>query len=77
LQELYKCVFKRYDEHPETIPLPSRIIAGVRGFDDIVSLRSAGGGDITEQFIKTRGKQFCPEVVDAIVDVACRHYALR
>ncbi len=77
LQELYKSVFKRYDEHPGRIPLPSRIIAGVRGFDDIVSAHRAGGQDITEQFMETRGKQFCPEVVDAIVDVACRHYALR
>lgn len=77
LQELYKCIFKRYEQHPGRIPLPSRIIAGVRGFDDIVSTRKAGGSDLTDQFIETRGKQFCPDVVDAIVDVSCRHYALR
>lgn len=77
LHELYKGIYKRYDEHPSRIPLPSRIIAGVRGFDDIVSTRQEGCGDITEQFTQMRGNQFCPEVVDAIVDVACRHYALR
>ncbi len=77
LHELYKSIFKRYDEHPSRIPLPSRIIAGVRGFDDIVSAHKAGCRDITEKFMETRGKQFCPEVVDAISDVACKHYALR
>ncbi len=78
LHELYKSIFKRYDEHPHSkIPLPSRIVAGVRGFDDIVSARGTGCRDITEKFMEMRGKQFCPEVVDAIADVACRHYALR
>ncbi len=78
LQELYKSIFKRYDEQRHSrIPLPSRIIAGVRGFDDIVSAHRAGSREITEKFLETRGKEFCPEVVDAIVDVACRRYALR
>lgn len=77
LRELYTAVFERYDQHPDGIPLPSRIIAGVRGFDDIASLRRAGCRDLTAAFLKTRGAEYCPEVVDAIVDVACRHYALR
>jgi len=77
MQELYIGVFKRYDEHSDSIPLPSRIVAGVRGFDDLVTMRGCGGREITEPFMRTRGREFCPDVVEAIVDVACRHYALR
>lgn len=77
MKELYLGIFKRFDEQSDGIPLPSRIIAGVRGFDDIVSSGKAGFRDITERFVAKRGKEYCPDVVDAIVDVAIKHYALR
>lgn len=77
LQELYLGIFQPYKQQRDDIPLPSRIIAGVRGFDDIVSSGTVSFDDIAERFIMKREKEYCPTVVDAIVEVAGKHYALR
>lgn|GEM_PF-2338070 len=74
MQDLYLDIFKRYDAHKDTLSLASRIIAGVRGFDDIISSGTEGLDDITERLIKKKGKEYCPEVVDAIINVAGKHY---
>lgn len=74
IQDLYLDIFKRYDAHKDTLSLASRIIAGVRGFDDIISSGTEGFDDIKERLIKKKGKEYCPEVVDAIINVAGKHY---
>jgi HD-GYP domain-containing protein (c-di-GMP phosphodiesterase class II) len=74
MQDLYLDIFKRYDERQETLSLASRIIAGVRAFDDIVSSGTESFNDITERLIENKGKEYCPEVVDAIINVAGKHY---
>jgi len=72
---LYLDIFKRYDEWKDAIALPSRIIAVVIGFDDMVS----AGGSICYDGIKSRlnekrCSEYCPEVTDAILSVAAKHY---
>jgi len=74
MQDLYLDIFKRYDEHKDKLPLASRIIAAVRGFDDIVSSGKESVDHIAEQLNRKRGKEFCPKVVDAIINVAGKHY---
>jgi diguanylate cyclase (GGDEF)-like protein len=74
IQELYGNIFKRYDEYEDTLPLASCIVAGVRGFDDIISSGIENLSDITERLMSKSGKEYCPEVVDAIIHVAGKHY---
>lgn len=74
MQEVYLDVFKRYDQWYDALPLASRIIAGVRGFDDIVSSGTVSLDDITNRLVEMRGKKYCPRVVDAIIGVAGKAY---
>ncbi len=75
MQELYLDIHKRYDKWQDMLPLASRIIAGVRGFDDIISSGTESFGDVTKRLIEMRGKGYCPKVVDAIIHVAGKPYA--
>lgn len=75
-ESLYLDIFKRYDEWQDAIALPSRIVAGAKGFDDIVSAStSVKFKDIKAKFLEKRGGEYCPEVADAILAVAKKHYA--
>ena len=75
-ENLYLDIFKRYDEWQDAIALPSRIIAGTIGFDDIVFAdTSVKFKDIKAKFLEKRGGEYCPEVADAILTVARKHYA--
>ncbi len=75
LQDLYLDIFKRYDEWQDALTLSSCIVAGVRGFDDIVSAgHCVRFLDIKDRFIKKRGAEYCPRVVNAIIKIAGRHY---
>ena len=74
-EPLYLDIFKRYDEWQDAIALPSRIVAGAMGFDDIAtSAPNISFSQIKNRMIKKRGSLYCPDVVDAIMDVA-KHYA--
>ncbi len=73
---LYIDIFKRYDEWQDAIALPSRILAGAIGFDDITyTSPSVSFSQIKERFFLKRGKEYCPSVADAILAVAGKHYA--
>lgn len=74
MEEVYLDIFKRYDQWQDALSLASRIIAGVRGFDDIVSSNTVGFSDITKRLNDMRGKEYCPIVVDAIISVAGKAY---
>lgn len=75
LEDLYLDIFKRYDEWHDAIELPSRILAGVIGFDDIVSSCPAVSfRDIKDRFTQKSESEYCPGVVSAILSVAGKHY---
>ena len=75
-ETLYVDIFKRYDEWQDAIALPSRIIAATMGFDDIVSTSlQISFKQIKKKLSEMRGSQYCPDVVDAILAVAAKHYA--
>lgn len=73
---LYLDIFKRYDEWQDAIALPSRILAGAIGFDDLMSVSPrVSFSQIKERFQNKRSKEYCPYVADAILSVAKKHYA--
>ncbi len=72
---LYIDIFKRYDRWQDAIALPSRILAGVIEFDDLMSaFPDLSFSKIKEKFLEKRNKQCCPTVIDAILAVAEKHY---
>lgn len=73
---LYLDIFKRYDEWQDAIAMPSRILTGAIGFDDIMyACPKVSFSQIKENVLKKRGKEYCPLVADAILEVAGKHYA--
>ncbi len=74
MENLYADIFKRYDEWQEGISLPSRIVAGAIGFDDIsLSCGTVRIKNIIGYMESEKGLRYCPKVVDAIVKITNKH----
>jgi diguanylate cyclase (GGDEF)-like protein len=71
MEGLYMDVFKRYDEWQDAIALPSRIVAAVRGFDNLILKNGSASYRVLRSRLSCcKGKEYCPEVVTLLLDVA-------
>lgn len=71
MEDLYMDVFKRYDEWQDAIAIPSRIVAAVRGFDDLIQNNASTSFRVLRSRLSCRkGKEYCPEVVSLLLEVA-------
>ncbi len=75
MENLYADLYKRYDEWQDAIAVPSRIVAVVRGFDDLMLQNNRlTYKEMCQKMGGKRGNLYCPEMVDVLLEVARKYH---
>ncbi len=75
MENLYTDLYKRYDEWQDAIAVPSRIVAVVRGFDDLMLFDSRMSyKEVCQKMGIDKGTLYCPEMVDVLLEVARKYH---
>lgn len=72
---LYADLYKRYDEWQDAICVPSRIVAVVRGFDDLMLHDNRMTyKEMCKKMDAYKGSLYAPEIVDVLLEVARKYH---
>ena len=75
MENLYIDLYKRYDAWQDAIAMPSRIVAVVRGFDDLMLAgEKMTYKELSQKMAAARGTLYCPEIVDVLMDIARKYH---
>ncbi len=75
MENLYADLYKRYDEWQDAIAVPSRIVAVVRGFDDLMlQCNRLTYKEMCQKMGEKKGNLYCPEMVDVLLEVARKYH---
>ena len=75
MDNLYADLYKRYDEWQDAISVPSRIVAVVRGFDDLMLCDSSTTyREVCQKMGANKGTLYSPEMVDVLLEVARKYH---